>query len=112
MKSIKSGRAFALLCATIAAVLTLCSCGSNLDGTWTSQANSKTKIHFSGDKVKVTYDDFKISGSYESDDSGNVIITFTDDNGSIFKITAELSMSDEKTLMLKNPDGEIEVFKK
>lgn len=112
MKPIKSGRIFALFCAAVAALLMMCSCGSNLDGTWTSQADSKTKIHFSGDKVKVTYDNFKISGSYESDDSGNVIITFTDNNGSIFKITAEMSMSDDKTLMLKNPDGQIEVFKK
>ncbi len=105
-------RILALLCATFAAALMLCSCGSDLDGTWTSQADPSTKIHFSGDKVKVTYDDFKISGSYESDDSGNVVLTLTDDNGNIFKITAELSLSDEQTLTLKNADGEVEVFKK
>lgn len=100
------------MCLTAAVVLMLCSCGSDLDGTWTSQADANTKLHFSGDKVRVTYDDFRISGSYETHDSGNVILTLTDENGNIFKITAEMSMSDEKTLTLKNPDGEIEVFKK
>lgn len=111
MKSVLK-RISALMCAVLTAVVILCSCGSDLDGTWTSQADSNTKIHFSGNKVKVTYDDFKVTGSYESDDSGNVVLTLTDDNGNIFKITAELSMSDEKTLTLTNPDGETEVFKK
>ncbi len=107
-----SKRIFALICAVFAALVIFCSCGSDLDGTWTSQSDPNTKLHFSGDKVKVTYDDFKINGSYESDDTGNIIITLTDPNGNIFKITAELSMSDEKTIKLKNLDGEIEVFKK
>lgn len=111
MKSIIK-RAAAIVLAAAAVMLMLCSCGSDLDGTWTSQANSKTKITFSGDKVNVSYDKFKTSGTYESNDDGNIVITLTDKTGNKYKITAELIMSDEKTLTLKNADGEMEVFKK
>lgn len=93
-------------------IVILCSCGSDLDGTWTSQADSQTKIYFSGNKVRVTYGSFKISGTYEADDDGNVTLNLTDENGNKYKITAEVSVSNEKTLTLKNTDGQMEVFKK
>ena len=111
MKSIIK-RAAALMLAAVAVMLMLCACGSDLDGTWTSQADSKTKITFSGEKVTVSYGGFKTGGTYESGDDGNIVLTRTDKKGNKYKITAELSMSDEKTLVLKNTDGEMEVFKK
>lgn len=92
--------------------LILCSCGSELDGTWTSQADSQTKIYFSGSKVRVTYGNFKISGTYDEDDNGNISLNLTDENGNKYKITAEVTVSNEKTLTLKNTDGKMEVFKK
>lgn len=98
--------------AVLILIATLCSCGSDLDGTWTSQADSKTKIHFSGQKVSVNYDGFKTGGTYESDDNGTITLNLTDENGNKYKIVAEISISDQKTLTLKNSNGQMEVFKK
>ena len=53
-------RRSALLAASaIAVLLLLCSCGSELDGTWTSNSDEDTRIKISGENVRVYYDDFK-----------------------------------------------------
>lgn len=103
-------RVFAAVC--IIAVMMLSSCGSALNGTWTSQADDNTKITFSGHDVKISYDSFKTSGTYETDDDGNVVFNLTDNHGNIYKITAKLTMTDDNTFTLKNTDGNIEVFRK
>lgn len=69
----------------------LCSCGSELDGTWTSNADKSTKIKFSGSKVKVSRGNFKLSGTYELDEEDQDLITMnlTDENGNIYRIVAK-----------------------
>ena len=63
----------------------LCSCGSELDGTWRSCEDEDTRIKISGEKVRITYDDFRIDGTYEMDDSGNIIFHLTDKNGNKYE---------------------------
>lgn len=99
---------FALL--TVLALL--CSCGSDLDGTWRSQEDPDTRIRFSGSKVRVTYGSFRIDGTWETDEEGDIMMTLTDKNGDKYKIVASISDKDAKHLTLTNPDGEKEVFRK
>lgn len=110
-------RQFALMIVTAATVLlllmSLSSCGSELDGTWTSCEDEDTRIKISGEKVKITYDDFRIDGTYELDEEGNIIFHLTDNNGNKYKIAAKLSTDQKnKTITLTNPKGESEVFEK
>ena len=90
----------------------LCSCGSDLDGTWRSQKDPDTKIKFSGSKVRVTYGSFRIDGTWETDEEGHIVMTLTDKNGDKYKIVANVTDKDSSHLSLTNPDGEKEVFKK
>ncbi len=91
----------------------LCSCGSELDGTWRSCEDEDTRIKISGEKVRITYDDFRIDGTYEMDDSGNIIFHLTDKNGNKYKIEAKFSTDQKnKRLTLTNAKGESEVFEK
>ena len=91
----------------------LCSCGSELDGTWRSCEDEDTRIKISGEKVRITYDDFRIDGTYEMDDSGNIIFHLTDKNGNKYKIEAKYSTDQKnKRLTLTNAKGESEVFEK
>lgn len=94
-------------------LITLSACGSELDGTWTSIEDEDTHIKISGEKVKITYDEFRIDGTYELDDDGNIIFHLTDKNGNKYKIVAKLSTNQKnKTITLTNPKGESEVFEK
>jgi hypothetical protein len=111
MKAILKKLSFIVFAVAVSAAM-LCSCGSDLEGTWTSLADSQTKICFSGSKVRVSYGGFKTSGTYETDEDGNITLKLTDENGNIYKITAEVTVSKQKTLTLKNSDGQMEVFKK
>ena len=91
----------------------LCSCGSELDGTWRSCEDEDTRIKISGEKVRITYDDFRIDGTYEMDDSGNIIFHLTDKNGNKYKIEAKYSTDQKnKRLTLTNAKGESEVFER
>ena len=91
----------------------LCSCGSELDGTWRSCEDEDTRIKISGEKVRINYDDFRIDGTYEMDDSGNIIFHLTDKNGNKYKIEAKYSTDQKnKRLTLTNAKGESEVFEK
>ncbi len=107
-------RKIALLLMNLLAVLALlCSCGSELDGTWTSRADKKTKIKFSGDKVKVSYGSFKLNGTYEEDEEDNsvIILNLTDDDGNLYRITAVIAL-EEDTLTMTNSRGSTEVFER
>lgn len=102
-----------LILCVLTALLVLCSCGSELDGTWTSQNNKSTKIKFSGDKVKISADGFKINGTYEVDEDDHIILDLTDANGDKYRITAVLSVDKKReTLILTNANGDQEVFAK
>ena len=91
----------------------LCSCGSELDGTWRSCEDEDTRIKISGEKVRITYDDFRIDGTYEMDDSGNIIFHLTDKDGNKYKIEAKYSTDQKnKRLTLTNAKGESEVFER
>ena len=91
----------------------LCSCGSELDGTWRSCEDEDTRIKISGEKVRINYDDFRIDGTYEMDDSGNIIFHLTDKNGNKYKIEAKYSTDQKnKRLTLTNAKGESEVFER
>ena len=59
----------------------LCSCGSDWDGTWVSQNDPATKIRFSGENVRLIYEDFEMDGTWETDDKGNLIFELTDSSG-------------------------------
>ena len=98
--------------ALLTALALLCSCGSDLDGTWRSQKDPDTRIRFSGSKVRVTYGRFRIDGTWEKDEESNIVMTLTDKNGDKYKIVATVSDKDASHLTLSNPDGEKEVFKK
>lgn len=100
------------LFALLTSLALLCSCGSDLDGTWRSQKDPDTKIKFSGSKVRVTYGSFRIDGTWENDEEGNIVMTLTDKNGDKYKIVASVTDKDAQHLTLTNPDGEKEVFKK
>lgn len=99
------------LMSLLAMLALLCSCGSDLDGTWTSRADKKTKIKISGDKVKVSYGSFHLNGTYEQDKDDPSLITFslTDENGIVYRITATKSLKDD-TLTLTNTKGNSETF--
>lgn len=102
-----------LMAASVAALVLFCSCGSDLDGTWRSCEDEDTRIRFSGEKVRITYDDFRIEGTYEIDDENNIVFHLTDKNGNKYKITAKYSTDTKnKILTLTNPKGDNEVFKK
>ena len=107
-------RKTALFIVTITALLALlCSCGSELDGTWRSCKDEDTRIRISGENVRITYDEFRIEGTYEIDDDNNIIFHLTDKNGNKYKISATYSTDQKnKTLTLVNPKGDIEVFEK
>lgn len=91
----------------------LCSCGSELNGTWRSCEDEDTRIKISGEKVRITYDNFRIDGTYEMDDSGNIIFHLTDKNGNKYKIEAKYSTDQKnKRLTLTNAKGESEVFER
>ena len=91
----------------------LSSCGSELDGTWRSRQDEDTRIKISGEKVRITYDDFSIDGTYEIDDDYNITFHLTGDNGVKYKIVAKLyTDSNRKTITLTNPKGESEIFEK
>ena len=97
----------------LALLITLSACGSELNGTWTSIEDEDTHIKISGEKVIITYDEFRIDGTYELDDDGNIIFHLTDRNGNKYKIVAKLSINQKnKTITLTNPKGESEVFEK
>ena len=105
---------FAFFIATAAALLALlCSCGSELDGTWRSCEDEDTRIKISGEKVKITYDDFRIDGTYELDEEGNIIFHLTDKSGNKYKIEAKISTDQKyKKMTLTNAKGDSEVFEK
>ncbi len=105
-------RKIALSLAAVCMLISLCSCGSELNGTWTSQSDSTTTLKFSGSKVTAVSGEFKISGTYETDDEGNITFTFTSSDGSKYKITAQATITNSTMLTLTNADGETEVFKK
>lgn len=95
----------------------LCSCGSDLDGTWTSSSDSSTKIKFSGSKVKVSYGDFTMNGTYNEDEEDTSLITIdlTDEKGNKYRIEAKkkIDPNDKNKLTLVNPiNGKEEVFRK
>ena len=94
-------------------VFPLSSCGSELDGTWRSRSDEDTRIRISGEKVRITYDDFRIDGTYDLDDDYNITFHLTDKNGIKYKIVAKLSADKQyKLLTLTNPKGEAEIFEK
>ena len=112
MKNI-SRKAALLMISVVAPLVLLCACGSELDGTWKSQSDDDTRIKISGEKVRITYDDFRIEGTYETDDENHITFHLTDKNGNKYKIIAKLSSDKKhKTLTLTNPKGESEVFRK
>lgn len=113
MKSRTPARMLALLLAGLFLMLTLCACGSELDGTWTSQADKATKIRFKGEKVRVTRGKFKMNGVYEADETNPSLITLTltDDDGNRYRLIAEFTV-DKNYLTLKNTAGDSEVFRK
>lgn len=90
----------------------LCSCGSDWDGTWVSQNDPATKIRFSGENVRLIYEDFEMDGTWETDDKGNLIFELTDSSGEKYRISARITGKNDKTLTLTNENGEQEVFKK
>ena len=122
----------------LAMLMLLCACGSDLDGTWTSNSDKSTKIKFSGNKVKVSYGNFKMNGTYETDEEDENIITMnlTDENGNKYRIIAKKSYGSKSSshskdaedtediesrsgeqnkniLILQNPaTGDKEIFKK
>ena len=112
-KIIRHAAIFIVSSAALLLLLLLCSCGSDLDGTWVSREDEDTRIKISGEKVKISYDDFRIEGTYKLDEDANIIFHLTDKNGSKYKITAKL-MTDQKnkTITLINPKGDEEVFEK
>lgn len=94
-------------------LMSLSACGSELDGKWTSCEDEDTHIKFSGEKVRITYDEFRIDGTYELEDDGNIVFHLTDKNGNKYKIIAKLSTDKKnKNITLTNPKGESEVFEK
>jgi len=91
----------------------LSSCGSELEGTWRSCEDEDTRIRISGEKVRITYDEFRIDGTYELDDDGNIVFHLIDKNGNKYKISAKFSTNKKnKTLTLTNANGDSEVFEK
>lgn len=85
-------------------LMSLSACGSELDGKWTSCEDEDTHIKFSGEKVRITYDEFRIDGTYELEDDGNIVFHLTDKNGNKYKIIAKLSTDKKnKTITLTNP---------
>ena len=71
-------RQFALMIVTAATVLlllmSLSSCGSELDGTWTSCEDEDTRIKISGEKVKITYVGNTTGSTYEYKIDGKKLI--------------------------------------
>lgn len=84
----------------------LCSCGSELDGTWTSNSDAKTKIKFSGTKVKVSYGSFHLSGTYEVDEEDENLLTLnlTDESGNKYRITAKKKFGEKGSAYKKKSD--------
>lgn len=112
-KNTRSAVILMLLALAMLFVIPMSSCGSELDGTWRSRSDEDTRIRFSGEKVRITYDDFRIDGTYELDDDYNITFHLTDRNGIKFKIIAKLSTDrNHKILTLTNPKGESEIFEK
>lgn len=106
-------RTFALALAALCTVLTLAACGSDLDGTWRSRSDRDTRIRFSGENVRITYDGFRIEGTYEIDDSDNIVFHLTDKDGNKYKINARIVYEKKKKLLtLTNAKGESEIFEK
>ena len=113
----KHSRSFSALTKLIVSLLTilflLCSCGGELDGTWESTSDEDTRIRFSGENVRISYDDFRIEGTYELTDDGTIVFRLTDENGNKYKIQAFLTYDKRnKIITLKNPKGETETFVK
>lgn len=92
-------------------LMLLCACGSDLDGTWTSNSDKNTKIKFSGNKVKVSYGSFKMSGTYETDEEDENIITMnlTDENGNKYRIIAKKSYGSKSSSRNKDAEGAEEI---
>lgn len=95
----------------------LCSCGSDLNGTWTSSSDSETTIKFSGNKVRVSYGNFKMDGTYEQseEDPSMITIDLTDEKGNKYRIVAKkkIDPNDKDKLTLTDPvNGKNEVFRK
>ena len=114
MNGIPSARKVSLLLLPVLFLLfALCSCGSELDGTWKSRSDPDTRIRFSGEKVRITYDGFRIEGTYEIDDDYNITFHLTDREGNKYKIIARLTHEKkQKLITLTNSKGETEVFSK
>lgn len=84
----------------------LCACGSDLDGTWTSNSDKNTKIKFSGNKVRVSYGSFKLNGTYETDEEDETVITMnlTDENGNKYRIIAKKSFGSKNSSRKKDAE--------
>lgn len=91
-------------------LMLLCACGSDLDGTWTSNSDKNTKIKFSGNKVKVSYGSFKLSGTYETDEEDETVITMNlaDENGTKYRIVAKKSFGNKNSSRKKGAEDEID----
>ncbi len=106
-------RAALVAVSAMTVLVLLVSCGSELDGTWRSRSDEDTRIRISGDKVRITYDGFRIDGTYETDDDNNITFHLTDENGNKYKIVAKLTYEKKKkTITLTNSKGESEIFEK
>ena len=112
-KTTRSAVILMLLALAVMFVFPMSSCGSELDGTWRSRSDEDTRIRIAGEKVRITYDRFRIDGTYELDEDDNITFHLTDKNGVKFKIVAKLSADrNHRTITLTNSKGESEVFEK
>ena len=106
-------RAAALSLSAMLLLLTLCACGGELDGTWKSLSDDDTRIRFSGENVRITYDKYRIEGTYEISEDNVITFHLTDENGTKYKIIGILTIyKRNKQIILKNSKGEAEVFEK
>lgn len=112
-KNIRNAAVLTVFALALLLIFPMSSCGSELDGTWRSRSDEDTRIRISGEKVRITYDDFRIDGTYELDEDYNITFHLTDKNGIKFKIVAKLSTERNHRIMtLTNPKGESEIFEK
>ena len=112
-KNIRNAAVLTVFALALLLIFPMSSCGSELDGTWSSRSDEDTRIRISGEKVRITYDDFRIDGTYELDEAYNITFHLTDKNGIKFKIVAKLSTERNHRIMtLTNPKGESEIFEK
>jgi|GEM_PF-6081401 hypothetical protein len=107
------GRAAALILSAVLLLAALCACGGDLDGTWKSLSDDDTRIRFSGENVRITYDKYRIEGTYELSEDNVITFHLTDENGTKYKIVGILTLDKKnKQIILTNSKGEAEIFEK